>query len=72
MRIEREYRRRQFKILCRFGQAREHCLVSAMDAVEITDGQRDMALSATRKTPEYTHALARIHPRLRCPIRGRY
>jgi hypothetical protein len=34
----------------------------AMNAVEIADGQRDMALSDARKTPEYTHALARISP----------
>jgi hypothetical protein len=42
-----------------FGQAHEHRLVSAMNAVEVADGQCDMALGDSRKTPEYMHALAR-------------
>jgi hypothetical protein len=56
MRMEGEHRRRQLKVLGGFGQALEHGLMAAMDAVEVTDGERHMIRGAGGKAAGYVHA----------------
>ncbi len=61
VRIERQYGRRQGEIFCGLGQPREHRLVAAMDAVEVADGQRDvaMAVGEVGESTKYLHCSSR-------------
>ena len=53
--MKSEDRRRQAKILGGFGQAPEHGLMAAMDAVEVADGERHVIRGAGGKAAGYVH-----------------
>ena len=57
MRLERQHGRRQPQILSGLDQPRQHRLVTAMDAVEVADRQRDRRLPRARQLALYPHSV---------------
>ena len=55
MRIERENRGHEPQVVRRLGEPREHRLVSAMDTVEVPDGQRDRSVGDRGQAADETH-----------------